>query len=86
MASAIGDLPNALSALVVEIIGKSDPKLLRLLESSLTPTHEDRERVEDILSNELILNLNEDGQITERGSMIQRTIEEFLFRFPIGEN
>ncbi|WP_137816940.1 hypothetical protein [Gandjariella thermophila] len=68
---------------MVEIVGQRDPALLSSLTTQQHPTQQEREAVEDLLADALSENFGPGHAPTERGTLIEHTIDAFLERWPI---
>ena len=83
MTSIIDAISTDLRSLFVEIIAKSDRRLLLELTTTDSPNKEQRTAVESILSLEFSRSLLADSEPTKRGVDVDKLIGEFLLRWPI---
>jgi hypothetical protein len=83
VSNVIESLPEQYRAVVVEILGQRDPALLSSLAAQQQPTQQEREAVEDLLADALSENFGPGHAPTERGTLIEHTIDAFLERWPI---
>jgi hypothetical protein len=84
MTNVVDSVPEQFRALFVEVIGEKDEELLTRLRTGTEPSREDRRRVEKLLGSEVMRELSgPDWEPTERGQALKRTVEEFLWLWPI---
>lgn len=84
MSSTVVDsLPAEYRQIFVDVIRVRDANLLAALLNQGTPSIEEREAVEDVLSTEFSNHLSSDGEPTERGVAIDNALGAFLLRWPI---
>jgi hypothetical protein len=83
MTEPLAGIPKQLMPLFHELVSKSDPALLTSVLSSGNPTLDERERIEDILSDEFSRHLRPDYEPTELGKQIDDLLGKFLLQFPI---
>ena len=84
MSSVVELMSDNLRSLFSEVIGDHDSALLAQLLQQQAPSKEQRELVETILGDEIVISLTgQDWEPSERGKMLERTLNEFLSRWPI---
>lgn len=83
MSNVVDSLPAEVRQIFVEVIGEHSPELLTALRSTNAPSVDDVQTVEDILSEEFCLNLDEDDEPTPRGALIDNAIGAFVQRWKI---
>jgi hypothetical protein len=76
-------IPRDLMPIFRDVLDEHDPELLESVLASANPTLDERERVEDILSDEFSRHLRPDYEPTERGKQIDDLLGKFLLQFPI---
>ena len=83
VSSVIQSLPEPYRAVMTEIIGQRDPDLLASLNTHQPPTLHEREAVEEFLADALSDQFGPGHVPTERGKLIEHTIDAFLEQWPI---
>ena len=83
MNEQLAGIPKQLMPLFHEVLGQHDPELLGSVLATGNPSLDERERVEDILSDEFSRNLRPDYEPTERGKQVDELLGKFLRQFPI---
>lgn len=83
VSTVIDSLPAEYRQVFVEVLGATDADLLAALLNHDTPSIEEREAVEDILSTEFSNHLRPDDEPTDRGVAIDSVLGAFLTRWPI---
>ncbi len=83
MSNVIDSLPPELQDVFTAVLDEHDSDLLNSLRASSEPNQDEREAVEDILSDAFSENIGEDGEPTERGRLIDDALGKFLLRWPI---
>jgi hypothetical protein len=69
---------------IVGVVGRSAPELLSRLESGAgEPSRQDRIDVEEALAAELVRHFDPDWERDDTARAIERTLGEFLGRWPI---
>lgn len=81
--NVIDSMPERYATVLAEVIGQREPGLLAALRTSEEPSLQQREAVEEFLADALSDNFGPSHQPTERGILIERTIDAFLERWPI---
>ena len=83
VSNVLDSLPSEVRALVAEVLGKRDGALLAALRAHEEPTQQERNAVEQILSDEFCRNLGSSDEPTQRGRDIDDALGVFLLRWPI---
>ncbi|MEV4734684.1 tetratricopeptide repeat protein [Saccharopolyspora sp. NPDC049426] len=83
VSDVIGSLTPELQEVFVAVLDEHDNDLLNSLRASSEPSQDEREAVEDILSDAFSEHIDHDGEPTERGRLIDDALGKFLLRWPI---
>jgi hypothetical protein len=83
MCHVIDSLPPELQEVFVAVLDEYDSDLLNSLRSSSEPGQEEREAVEDLLSDAFSEHTDDDGELTDRGRLIDHVLGKFLLYWPI---
>ncbi|WP_338595498.1 hypothetical protein [Saccharopolyspora sp. SCSIO 74807] len=83
MSNVIDSLPPELQDVFTAVLDEHDSDLLNSLRASSEPSQDERETVEDILSDAFTEHIDDDGEPTERGRLIDDALGKFLLRWPI---
>lgn len=85
MSNVIDNLPPELQDVFTAVLDEHDSDLLNSLRASSEPSQDEREAVEDILSDAFSEHIDDDGEPTERGRLIDDALGKFLLRWPIDD-
>lgn len=80
---AWSDCDPALREVFTAVLDEHDSDLLHSLRTSGEPSQREREAVEDILSDAFSENIDDDGEPTGRGRLLDDALGKFLLRWPI---
>lgn len=83
MSNVIDSLPPELQDVFIAVLDEHDSDLLGSLRASSEPSQDEREAVEDILSDVFSEHVGEEGEPAERGRLIDDALGKFLLRWPI---
>jgi len=83
VSNVLDSLPAEFQSLVADILRVRNEPLLAALRAHEEPSQQERNAVEEILSDEFSRNLGPDDEPTQRGRDIDNALGAFLLRWPI---
>ncbi|TWG08440.1 hypothetical protein [Saccharopolyspora dendranthemae] len=83
MNNVIDSLPPELQGVFIAVLREYDSGLLKSLRTSSEPSQDEREAVEEILSDAFSEHRDADGEPTDRGRLIDDALGKFLLRWPV---
>lgn len=83
MSNVIDSLPPGREDVFTAVLDEHDSDLLSSLRVTSEPSQDQREAVEDILSDAFSNHIGEDGEPTDYGRLIDDSLGRFLLFWPI---
>jgi hypothetical protein len=83
VSNVLDSLPAEFRSLVTDVLRARNETLLAALRAHEEPSQQERDAVEEILSDEFSRNLGPDDEPTQRGRDIDNALGAFLLRWPI---
>ena len=86
MTSSVDRLPAEYRTLLVDILSERDPGLLRILQSTDTPSAEVAQYAKKILQREFMCEIREDSEPTARGKQVDELVGVFINMFTMDQD